>query len=287
MTYLELLAQSSGSQMMLILVICLVVIGLGMTIFFFSRYKKCTSDRILVIYGKTNVGQSSKCMHGGGAFVWPVIQAFEYLDLTPIPIDIPLEGALDKEENRVNVPCTFTVGISTDPSIMSNAAERLLGLQLTQIRDFAKDIIVGQMRVVIADMSLESLISNRAQLIEKISQGIEVELNKVGLGIINVNVQDITDETGQTTAIAKSKLNKKLAMIWDSNQRNGRILKTLESAKTKGCTKTHYIGSTLNIWDMSGRPISNARVILSLDNGEIVSGLNKSDQEGSIKIELS
>ena len=226
-------------------------------------------------------------MHGGATFIWPVIQAFEYLDLTPFPIDIPLEGALDKEENRVNVPCTFTIGISTDPSIMSNAAERLLGLQLTQIRDLAKDIIFGQMRVVIADMSLESLISNRAQLIEKISQGIEVEFNKIGLGIINVNVQDITDETGQTTAIAKSKLNKKLAMIWDSNQRNGRILKTLESAKTKGCTKTHYIGSTLNIWDMSGRPISNARVILSLDNGEIVSGLNKSDQEGSIKIELS
>ena len=255
--------------------------------FFFSRYQKCPSDRILVIYGKTNGGQSSKCTHGGTAFVWPVIQAFEYLDLTPIPIDIPLEGALDKEGNRVNASSTFTVGISTDPSIMSNAAERLLGIQLTQIRDLAKDIIFGQMRVVIADMSLESLISNRAQLIEKISQGIEVELNKVGLRIINVNVQDITDETGQTTAIAKSKLNKKLAMIWDSNQRKGRILKTSESAKTKGCTKTHYIGSTLNIWDMSGRPISNARVILSLDNGEIVSGLNKSDQEGSIKIELS
>ena len=255
--------------------------------FFFSRYQKCPSDRILVVYGKTSGGQSSKCMHGGATFIWPVIQAFEYLDLTPFPIDIPLEGALDKEENRVNVPCTFTIGISTDPGIMSNAAERLLGLQLTQIRDLAKDIIVGQMRVVIADMSLESLISNRAQLIEKISQGIEVEINKIGLGIINVNVQDITDETGQTTAIAKSKLNKKQAMIWDSNQRKGRILKTLESAKTKGCTKTHYIGSTLNIWDMSGRPISNARVILSLDNGEIVSGLNKSDQEGSIKIELS
>ena len=252
--------------------------------FFFSRYQKCPSDRILVIYGKTAKGRSSRCMHGGSAFIWPFIQAFEYLDLTPIPIDIPLEGALDKEGNRVNAPSTVTVGISTDPSIMSNAAERLLGLQLIQVRDLAKDIIFGQMRVVIADMSLESLISNRAQLIEKISQGIEVELNKVGLGIINVNIQDIW--SGQTTAIAKSKLDKKPAMIWDSNQRKERILKTLGSAKTKGCTKTHYIGSSLNIWDMSGRPISNARVILSLDSGEIISGLNKSDQEGLLKIEL-
>ena len=260
-------------------------LGIGLH-FFFSRYQKCPSDRILVVYGQTSDGQSSKCMHGGATFVWPVIQGFEYLDLTPIPIDIFLEGAIDKEENRVTVPCTFTVGISTDPSIMSNAAERLLGLQLTQITDLAKDIIFGQMRVVIADMSLESLISNRAQLIEKISQGIELEFNKVGLGLINVNIQDIADETGQTTAIAKSKLDKKPAMIWDSNQRKERILKTLGSAKTKGCTKTHYIGSSLNIWDMSGRPISNARVILSLDSGEIISGLNKSDQEGLLKIEL-
>ena len=117
--------------------------------FFFSRYQKCPSDRILVVYGKTSGGPSSKCMHGGATFIWPVIQAFEYLDLTPIPIDIPLEGALDKEGNRVNAPSTFTVGISTDPSIMSNAAERLLGLQLTQIRDLATDIIFGQMRLVI------------------------------------------------------------------------------------------------------------------------------------------
>tara|TARA_B100000579_G_C22829280_1_gene854967 strand:+ start:744 stop:1565 length:822 start_codon:yes stop_codon:yes gene_type:complete len=272
---------------MLTFILILFIFAIGFCLyFFFSRYQKCPSDRILVVYGQTSGDQSSKCMHGGATFIWPVIQRFEYLDLTPIPIDIFLEGALDKEENRVNVPCTFTVGISTDPSIMANAAERLLGLQLTQIRDLAKDIIFGQMRVVIADMSLESLISNRAQLIEKISQGIELELNKVGLGIINVNIQDIWDGTNQTTAIAKSKLDKKPAMIWDSNQRKERILKTLGSAKTKGCTKTHYIGSSLNIWDMSGRPISNARVILSLDSGEIISGLNKSDQEGLLKIEL-
>ncbi|MEC9327328.1 MAG: hypothetical protein VYC63_05390, partial [Verrucomicrobiota bacterium] len=71
-----------------------------------------------------------------------------------------------------------------------------------------------------------------------------------------------------------------------SNRRKERIPKTLESAKNKGCNKTHYIGSTLNIRDMNGRPASGARVIMSLDNGEIVSELNKSDQEGSIKIEL-
>ena len=81
----------------LILTISLVVFTLVGVIFFFSCYQKCPSDRILVIYGKTAMGQSSRCLHGGAVFIWPVIQAFEYMDLTPIQIDCPLQGVLDKD----------------------------------------------------------------------------------------------------------------------------------------------------------------------------------------------
>ena len=194
---------AGGDTFVIILIITMLVVGLGMLIFFFSRYQKCPSDRILVIYGKTGKGESSKCLHGGASFVWPVIQAFEYLDLTPIPIDIPLEGALSKQNIRVNTPSTFTVGISTDPSVMSNAAERLLGLQLTQVRDLARDVIFGQMRVVIATMDIEAINSDRDQLIERIADGVEAELRKVGLRLINVNIQDITDESGYLDALGK------------------------------------------------------------------------------------
>jgi hypothetical protein len=270
----------------LILTVSMLIIMFGMVIYFFSRYQKCPSDRIMVIYGKTKGGTSSKCLHGGAAFVWPVIQAFDYLDLTPIPIEIPLEGALSKEKIKVNVPSSFTVGISTEPGVMSNAAERLLGQPLPAIETLVSDVIFGQMRAIIAKMDIESLISERDQFIQKITKGVEGELQKVGLKLMNVNIRDITDEEGQIVAIAQSKLNNKPAMIWDSNRRKERILKTLESAKKKGCNKSHYISSTLNIWDMNGRPVTGARVIMSLDNGEIASEFNKSDQEGSIKIEL-
>ena len=269
----------------LILIVSVSIIIFGMVIFFFSRYQKCPSDRILVIYGKTARGHS-QCLHGGAAFIWPVIQAFEYLDLTPIQIDIPLNDALSKENIKVDVPSSFTVGISTDPDVMSNAAERLLGQPFSAIQTLASDVIFGKMRVIIATMDIESLISDRDQFIERISEGVEGELRKVGLKLMNVSIRDITDEEGQIAAISQSKLNNKPAMIWDSNRRKERILKTLESAKKKGCNKSHYISSTLNIWDMNGRPVTGARVIMSLDNGEIVSEFNKSDQEGSIKIEL-
>jgi len=205
-TLLSQSAAGGGESFLIILTISALVVGIGMTIFFFSRYQKCPSDRILVVYGKTTGGVSSRCLHGGAAFIWPVIQAFEYLDLTPIPIDIPLEGALTKQNIRVNTPSTFTVGISTDPSVMSNAAERLLGLQLTQVRDLARDIIFGQMRFVISTMDIEAINGDRDQFIEKIADGVEAELRKVGLRLINVNIKDITDESGYLESLGKEAL---------------------------------------------------------------------------------
>ena len=207
MSATTLLSQSAAEvdTPMIILLITILVVGLGMLIFFFSRYQKCPSDRILVIYGKTGPRQSSKCLHGGAAFIWPVIQAYEFLDLTPIPIDISLDGAPTKQNIRINIPSTFTVGISTDPSVMSNAAERLLGLQLTQVRDLARDMIFGSMRYVISTMDIEA-INDRDQFIEQIVDSVEGELRRVGLRLININIKDITDESGYLESLGKEAL---------------------------------------------------------------------------------
>ena len=140
---------------------------------------------------------------GGAAFVWPLIQDYQYLDLTPMPIEINLQGALSRQNTRVNTPSTFTVGVSTEPGIMGNAAERLLGMDMAQIQELARDIIFGQMRVVIATMTIEEINADREKLIENIFNGVEVELNKVGLHLINVNIQDITDESGYIDALGK------------------------------------------------------------------------------------
>ena len=184
-------------------IITFILIVLGTLIFFFSRYKRCPSDKVLVIYGKTGGNRSSKCVHGGASFVWPLIQDSQWLDLTPIPIDIALQGALSKQNIRVNTPSTFTVGISTEKGVMENAAERLLGLNLQAVREQAADIIFGQMRVVLATMDIEAINADRDLLIDKITNGVEVELKKVGLRLINVNIKDVTDESGYIDALGK------------------------------------------------------------------------------------
>src|SRR3989338_6072007 len=168
-----------------------------------SRYRKCPSDKVLVVYGKVGGQGSSRCYHGGAAFIWQIFQDYQYIDLTPMPIDIKLEGALSQQNIRVNTPSTFTVGISTESGIMENAAERMLNLTREQIQELAKDIIFGQMRVVIATMPIESINADREKLIKNIEDGVQVELNKVGLRLINVNIQDITDESGYIEALGK------------------------------------------------------------------------------------
>ena len=192
----------------LILVGAAVLIVFATLVAFAKRYKKCPSDRILVVYGKVASGRSAHCLHGGAAFIWPIIQDYQFLDLTPLPIEINLQGALSKQNIRVNTPSTFTVGISTEPGVMENAAERLLGLDLAEIKELAKDIIFGQMRVVIATMNIEEINSDRDKLIANIAEGVEVELKKVGLRLINVNIQDVTDVSGYIDALGQEAASK-------------------------------------------------------------------------------
>lgn len=170
---------------------------------FIRRYKRCPSDRILVVYGKVGTGNSARCIHGGAAFIWPVIQDYEYLDLTPMSIEVNLVNALSKQNIRVNVPSRFTIGISTEPAVMQNAAERLLGLGLEQIQELAKEIIFGQLRLVVASMDIEEINNDRDKFLTNISNSVESELKKVGLKLINVNITDIVDESGYIEALGK------------------------------------------------------------------------------------
>ena len=191
-------------------IIAIVIAITFIFILFFSlakRYKRCPSDRILVVYGKVGSGtggsRSSKTIHGGAAFIWPIIQDYAFLDLTPISIEVNLTNALSKQNIRVDVPSRFTVGITTDPELMGNAAERLLGLDQSQIYDLAKDIIFGQLRLVVATMDIEEINSNRDKFLTNVASNVENELKKIGLKLINVNVTDIKDESGYIEALGK------------------------------------------------------------------------------------
>lgn len=190
------------------LIIVIVLLLFTTFVAILTRYKKCPSDRILVVYGKVGRGaegksKSAKCIHGGAAFIWPVFQHYEFMSLTPMSITVDLTNALSKQNIRIDVPSRFTVGISTEAGIMQNAAERLLGLKLSEIEELAKDIIFGQLRLVVATMDIEEINTDRDLFLTEVSGNVEGELKKIGLRLINVNVTDINDESGYIDALGK------------------------------------------------------------------------------------
>jgi len=186
-----------------VIAIFVAIIFLGSVVMLSKRYKRCPSNCVLVIYGKVGAGDSAKCIHGGAAFVWPLIQDCAFLSLEPIQIEVPLKDALSMENIRVSVPSVFTVAIGTELETMQNAAIRLLGLDPPHMKKQAEDIIFGQLRQVIASMQIDEINRDREKFLHNILHSLEPELRKIGLVLINVNITDITDESGYIEAIGK------------------------------------------------------------------------------------
>ena len=189
------------TEFILIVILSAVVLLLFLT--FISRYKRCPSNKILVIYGKTGGGTAAKCVHGGAAFVLPLLQDYDYLDLEPFVVPIDLDNALSQENIRVSVPTTVTAAVSNQPGIMQNAAIRLLGLSREQVQSQAQDIILGQMRAVIATMQIEEINQDRQAFMTKVNDAVSTEMEKIGLAVINVNIKDLDDESGYIKAIGQ------------------------------------------------------------------------------------
>lgn len=172
-------------------------------LFLAKIYRRCPSNQILVVFGRVGNKRPVQCYHGGGTFVWPLVQASAYLNLTPRSIHIPLKGALSQQNIRINVPSTFTVAVGTTSDVMNNAAVRLLGLEVSAIESMATEIIIGQLRLTVASLTIEEINQDRERFLEAIKNNIEPELHKIGLTLINVNITDITDESDYIDSIGK------------------------------------------------------------------------------------
>ena len=284
------------TQEILIMVAILVAVILLTFIGILSRYRKCKSDEVLVVYGKTGRDKkSAKLYHGGAAFVWPIIQGYEFLSMKPMQIDCKLTGALSAQNIRVDVPTTITVAISTDPEVMQNAAERMLGLTMDDKQNLITDVVYGQMRLVIADMTIEELNSDRDKFLSKVKDNIDTELRKFGLYLMNINISDIRDAANyivnlgkeaeskaQNEAQANIEEQEKLGAIKIANQIKERETKVAETRKDQDIA----IAETKKLQEISVANADKDRISqVAIANAEKESQVAKAEAEKNIRIE--
>ena len=284
------------TQEMLIMAAILVAVILLTFIGILSRYRKCKSDEVLVVYGKTGGDKkSAKLYHGGAAFVWPIIQGYEFLSMKPMQIECKLTGALSAQNIRVDVPTTITVAISTDPEVMQNAAERMLGLTMDDKQNLITDVVYGQMRMVIADMTIEELNSDRDKFLAKVKDNIDTELRKFGLYLMNINISDIRDAANYIVNLGKEAESKalneaqanieeqeKLGAIKIANQIKERETKVAETRKDQDIA----IAETKKQQEISVANADKDRISqVAIANAEKESQVAKAEAEKNIRIE--
>ena len=284
------------TQEMLIMAAILVAVILLTFIGILSRYRKCKSDEVLVVYGKTGgEKKSAKLYHGGAAFVWPIIQGYEFLSMKPMQIDCKLTGALSAQNIRVDVPTTITVAISTDAEVMQNAAERMLGLTMNDKQNLITDVVYGQMRLVIADMTIEELNSDRDKFLSKVKDNIDTELRKFGLYLMNINISDIRDAANyivnlgkeaeskaQNEAQANIEEQEKLGAIKIATQIKERETKVAETRKDQDIA----IAETKKLQEISVANADKDRISqVAIANAEKEAQVAKAEAEKNIRIE--
>lgn len=271
---------------LLVVIVLLGIIGI------FSRYRKCKSDEVLVVYGKTGGSKSAKLYHGGAAFVWPIIQGYDFLSMKPMQIDCKLTGAISAQNIRVDVPTTITVAISTDPEVMQNAAERMLGLSMDDKQNLITDVVYGQMRLVIADMTIEELNSDRDKFLAKVKDNIDTELRKFGLYLMNINIRDAAnyivnlgkeaESKAQNEAQANIEEQEKLGVIKIANQIKERETRVAETRKDQEVA----IAATRKEQEISVAQTDKERVSqVALANADKESQVARAEAEMNINVE--
>jgi flotillin len=192
------LAQSDTAPLYFIIPIVLVMlmVPVAMSVLVLKCYKRCPSNRILVVFGKTERGRPASCIHGGARFVLPLIQDYAWLSLEPIQIAVPLRAVASADDVPIDVRAVFTVAIGTAPEVMRNAAARLLGLGIEEIERAASEIIVGQFRQIVASMQVDQLVHDRQKLLQLIQVSLEPSLSRLGLVLLNVTITDISGRRG-------------------------------------------------------------------------------------------
>lgn len=195
-------------------VLCVLIILSAIALF--SRYRKCASDQILVVFGragkkevinektgkKETITTPSKIIHGGGTFVWPIIQDYKTMSLAPLQIQETIDGR-SAQAIRVRIPVTLTTSIGTSTDLMQNAAVRMLSCSRQEQAELIKDILIGEVRNLLATLTIEEINADRDKFLVQAKNQIEPELNKLGYVITNLNSADVADEARYLDNLSK------------------------------------------------------------------------------------
>jgi flotillin len=179
-------ARASSHVALAVAVIFIGFLLVSYILLLMKQYKRCPPNRLLVIYGQTGSGGGPRLIHGGAAFVVPLLQSYAYLSLEPIDVELSLSSQSGTKHLGFPLPQKFTVAISTVSELAQTAAVRLLGLTVTEIRSRAEEVIGSALRRNIAAAGRTESEIDQDAFYAKLESEIGSGLKPLGLELVSL-----------------------------------------------------------------------------------------------------
>lgn len=191
--------------------ILLGLVLLVLLICFFPRYRIAPPDKALIISGLLRRNYkvrnpdgtvSSKrfgyrIVRGGATFYIPGVERIDRLDMCLMQVDIKtMQPVPTKEYISVMVDAVANIKIGSDDLSIATAAEQLLHYDANQIKALAKDVLEGNMREIIGQMTIAELVQNRDKFAQESIKAAMSDMSNMGLEIINLTIQNFSDKDG-------------------------------------------------------------------------------------------
>src|SRR4051812_18090084 len=170
-------------------------------------WKVPAADQALIVTGFGVKGRAVgdrifKIVTGGGAFVMPVMQKAQYLAMSADKALLEVEG-VDVQKIPVGVRGVAIFKVGDDEASITNAGVRFLEAQQGQMHDLVREVFHGHLRSIIGSMSVEDLIANRNELAQQTRDASADEMQKLGLVVDSLQIQEIVDPTGYIRALGE------------------------------------------------------------------------------------
>ncbi|MDG6225253.1 MAG: SPFH domain-containing protein [Candidatus Thermoplasmatota archaeon] len=216
----------------------LVAFGFVLFLIYASRYKRVPPDQAMVIYGSGSKkgGKGYTVVSGGGKFIMPIFQGYDFLPLdvrtleiavTDIVTDVKTSGA------KMNIKAVAQVKIASDEASLYTAAEQLLHKTDPEINEIAQKTLEGHVRGICATMTIESINSDRDAVASHVQSQAAKDLRNMSIEIRSFVIKEIEDQYGYLDALGRKRTAevKRDARIGEAIANKEATIKEAESAR--------------------------------------------------------
>jgi len=190
-------------------VILVIVIGFLIALMLLSRnYVKVSPNQAAVISGRSRkLGDGTvvgyRLVRGGATLIVPFLEKVEYLNLNVLTVPLATSRAYTVQGVPVSVKAVANVKIKGDDDSLRAAAERFLGMRTDEFHKLVFQTLEGHLRAILGTLTVEEINNDRQSFAQKLTTEAAGDLEKMGIGLDALTIQEISDEEGYLDALGK------------------------------------------------------------------------------------